>query len=35
MAMLGVRVGYATPNTLLDRSSMVKRGCRGDANILK
>ena len=26
MAMYGVKIGYSTPNTLLDKSSMVKKG---------
>jgi len=35
MFMLGVRIGYSTPNTLTDNSSMVKRGYQGDASILR
>ncbi len=35
MFLKGVRVGYSTPNTLLDKSSMVKRGRKGDASVLR
>jgi len=35
MLGLGVKIGYSTPNTLTDNSSMVKRGCQGDASVLK
>lgn len=31
----GVPVGYSTPLTLTDNSSKIKRGCKGDASILK
>ena len=35
MSMYGIRIGYSTPNTLLDKSTMVKRGCSGDATVLR
>ena len=35
MCVYGVRIGYSTANTLIDRSSMVKRGSKGDATVLK
>ena len=35
MTILGCRIGYSTPNTLLDKSTMIKRGSKGDANILQ
>ena len=35
MALFGVRIGYSTPNTLLDKSTMVKKGSLGDANMLR
>lgn len=35
MCMFGVKIGYSTPNTLIDKSSMVKRGSMGDATILQ
>uniref|UniRef100_A0A0K8TD80 long-chain-fatty-acid--CoA ligase n=1 Tax=Lygus hesperus TaxID=30085 RepID=A0A0K8TD80_LYGHE len=31
----GVSIGYSTPLTLLDTSSKIKHGCRGDAPVLK
>ena len=31
----GVPIGYSTPNTLLDNSSKIMRGSKGDATILK
>lgn len=33
--LTGVPIGYSTPNTLIDSSSKIKRGCRGDASVLK
>lgn len=35
MMMYGVPMGYSTPLTMTDRSSKVKRGCRGDASVLQ
>ena len=35
MALYGVKIGYSTPNTLLDSSTMIKRGAKGDASLLK
>lgn len=31
----GVPIGYSTPNTLVDGSSKIKRGCLGDASVLR
>jgi len=31
----GVSLGYSHPNTLTDKSTMVKRGAKGDASVLK
>lgn len=33
--LTGVPIGYSTPNTLIDTSTKIKRGCRGDASVLK
>lgn len=33
--LTGVPIGYSTPTTLIDTSSKIKRGCRGDASVLK
>jgi len=35
MLMLGVKIGYSTPHTLTDNSTMIKRGSQGDASLLK
>ena len=36
MCMLhGIAIGYSSPLTLTDKSSKIKRGCKGDASILK
>jgi len=35
MVVWGVGVGYSHPNTLTDKSTMVKRGQKGDASVLK
>jgi len=35
MIVWGVGVGYSHPNTLTDKSTMVKRGHKGDASVLK
>lgn len=32
---LGVRIGYASPLTLTDKSTGVKTGCKGDATLLR
>ena len=34
MSLYGVKIGYSTPNTLLDKSSMVKKGSKGRYNKL-
>lgn len=31
----GVPIGYSTPLTLIDSSSKIMKGCRGDAAVLK
>jgi len=31
----GIRIGYSTPLTMIDTSSKIKRGTKGDASILK
>lgn len=33
--MTGVPIGYSTPLTLIDTSSKIMRGCKGDATVLK
>lgn len=33
--LAGVPIGYSTPTTLTDSSSKIKRGCKGDASVLK
>merc|ERR1711983_700110 len=35
MMIFGIPIGYSTPNTLNDKSTMIKRGQKGDATILK
>ena len=35
MMVLGVSIGYSTPNTLNDKSTMIKRGQKGDATVLQ
>ena len=35
MMVFGVAIGYSTPNTLNDKSTMIKRGQKGDATILQ
>merc|ERR1719220_3331323 len=35
MVIHGVRIGYATPNTMMDSSSMIKKGFKGDATLLR
>lgn len=31
----GISIGYSTPLTLIDSSSKIRRGCKGDASVLK
>ena len=33
--MFGVPIGYSSPLTMMDSSSKVKQGCRGDCSVLK
>ena len=33
--MFGIPIGYSTPLTMTDKSSKIKRGCQGDATILR
>ncbi|XP_025417767.1 long-chain-fatty-acid--CoA ligase 3 isoform X2 [Sipha flava] len=33
--LCGIRIGYSTPLTMIDTSSKIKRGTKGDASILK
>lgn len=33
--LTGVPIGYSTPNTLIDSSSMIMKGCKGDASVLQ
>jgi long-chain acyl-CoA synthetase len=35
MIVMGITVGYSGVNTLTDSSTMVKRGHKGDATVLK
>merc|ERR1719347_1817381 len=35
MIVWGVAIGYSHPNTLTDKATMVKRGGKGDASVLK
>merc|ERR1719402_2019041 len=35
MFVLGIKVGYSSPNTMTDMSTKVKRGHKGDASVLK
>jgi len=35
MIVWGVAIGYSHPNTLTDKSTMVKRGGKGDASVLR
>jgi len=35
MVVLGVPIGYSSPNTLTDMSTSIKRGQKGDATLLK
>lgn len=33
--LTGVPIGYSTPNTLIDTSTKIMKGCKGDASVLK
>lgn len=33
--LTGVSIGYSTPLTLIDTSSKIMRGCKGDASVLR
>ena len=33
--MTGVPIGYSTPNTLIDSSTMIMKGCKGDVSVLR
>ncbi|XP_055542073.1 long-chain-fatty-acid--CoA ligase 4 isoform X1 [Wyeomyia smithii] len=33
--LTGIPIGYSTPLTLIDSSSKIMRGCKGDASVLK
>lgn len=33
--LTGVPIGYSTPLTLIDSSSKIMKGCKGDASVLK
>jgi len=35
MSVFGVAIGYSSPNTLTDKSTMIKKGGKGDASILQ
>jgi len=35
MVVFGVSIGYSSPNTLTDKSTMIKKGEQGDASVLK
>ncbi|XP_040572244.1 long-chain-fatty-acid--CoA ligase 4 [Lepeophtheirus salmonis] len=35
MVIRGIRIGYSSPNTLLDTSTMIKSGTHGDATVLQ
>jgi len=35
MLVFGVAIGYSSPNTLTDKSTMIQKGASGDASILK
>eukprot|EP00095_Tigriopus_kingsejongensis_P008538 maker-scaffold81_size397536-snap-gene-2.20 protein:Tk08538 transcript:maker-scaffold81_size397536-snap-gene-2.20-mRNA-1 annotation:"long-chain-fatty-acid-- ligase 3" len=35
MLVLGVKLGYSSPNTLTDKGSMIKAGAKGDASVLR
>lgn len=33
--LMGIKIGYSGPNTLTDKSTMIKSGQKGDASVLK
>jgi len=33
--LCGIRIGYSTPLTMIDTSSKIKRGTKGDAAVLR
>ena len=35
MVVFGVSIGYSSPNTLTDKSTMIKKGAKGDTTVLK
>lgn len=35
MLLLGIKVGYSSPNTMTDMSTKVRKGNKGDASVLK
>ena len=35
MLVFGISIGYSSPNTLTDKSTMIPRGGRGDASVLR
>jgi len=35
MSVFGVAIGYSSPNTLTDKSTMIPKGGKGDASVLK
>ena len=35
MVVWGITIGYSGPNTLTDKSTMIKRGQKGDATVLR
>jgi len=35
MCVFGVAIGYSNPNTLTDKSTMIKKGAQGDATVLQ
>ncbi|XP_023342990.1 long-chain-fatty-acid--CoA ligase 4 [Eurytemora carolleeae] len=35
MVVFGVAIGYSSPNTLTDKSTMIKKGAKGDTTVLK
>merc|ERR1719334_755764 len=35
MLVFGVGIGYSSPNTLTDKSTMIQKGAKGDASVLR
>jgi len=35
MLTLGVKIGYSSPNTLMDTGTMIKKGAKGDLSVLR